>query len=53
MDRGLWTPDVSARLERVKVLWREFSHTPRISARYKALVDEIRGEALAYRTGVR
>ena len=41
-----------ARLERVKALWREISQTPQTSARYKALADAIRVEALAYRAGV-
>src|SRR5713226_2540325 len=44
--------DVYARLERVKALWRDISQTPKASARYEDLVDEIRAEALAYRAGV-
>jgi hypothetical protein len=43
---------VYARLDRVRALWDEIAKTPKPSARYTALADEIRAEALAYRAGV-
>jgi hypothetical protein len=43
---------VYARLERVKALWKELSTTSKTSARCRVVTDEIRAEALAYRTGV-
>jgi hypothetical protein len=44
--------DVDARLERVKSLWREIETTPKHSARYEVLTDEIRAAAVAYLTGI-
>jgi hypothetical protein len=43
--------DVCA-LERIKMLWKESATTPAKSERYKALMQEIRAEAVAYRAGV-
>jgi hypothetical protein len=42
------TPDVFARLDRIKELWRELERTRRTSSRYEELVGEIRAESLAY-----
>jgi hypothetical protein len=44
--------DVYTRLEGVKRLWVELSSTPKRSPCYKALVDEIHAECVAYRAGV-
>jgi len=44
--------DVYTRLEGVKRLWVELLATPKRSPGYKALVDEIRAECVAYRAGV-
>jgi hypothetical protein len=44
--------DVYTRLEGVKRLWVELLATPRRSPCYKALVDEIHAECIAYRAGV-
>ena len=41
-------PDVFARLDRIKELWRELERTRRTSPRYEELVVEIRAESLAY-----
>jgi hypothetical protein len=41
-------PDVFARLDRIKELWRELERTRRTSPRYEELVGEIRAESLAY-----
>src|ERR1700730_8734465 len=41
-------PDVFARLDRIKELWRELEGTRRTSPRYEELVGEIRAESLAY-----
>jgi hypothetical protein len=41
-------PDVFARLDRIKELWRELERTRRTSPRYEELVGEIRVESLAY-----
>jgi hypothetical protein len=41
-------PDVYARLDRIKELWRELERTRRTSPRYNELVGEIHAESLAY-----
>jgi hypothetical protein len=41
-------PDVFARLDRIKELWRELERTRRTLPRYEELVAEIRAESLAY-----
>ena len=41
-------PDVFARLDRIKELWRELERTRRTSPRYEELVGEIRVESVAY-----
>jgi hypothetical protein len=41
-------PDVFARLDRIKALWRELERTRRTSARYEELIGEIRTESVAY-----
>jgi hypothetical protein len=41
-------PDVFARLDRIKELWRELERMRRTSPRYEELVAEIRAESLAY-----
>jgi hypothetical protein len=41
-------PDVFARLDRIKELWRELEGTRRTSPRYEDLVGEIRAESVAY-----
>jgi hypothetical protein len=41
-------PDVFARLDRIKELWRELEGTRRTSPRYEELVGEIRVESVAY-----
>jgi hypothetical protein len=41
-------PDVYARLDRIKELWRELERTRRTSPRYDELVAEIHSESLAY-----
>ena len=41
-------PDVFARLDRIKELWRELEGTRQTSPRYEELVGEIRAESLAY-----
>jgi hypothetical protein len=41
-------PDVFARLDRIKELWRELEGTRRTSPRYEDLVAEIRAESVAY-----
>jgi hypothetical protein len=41
-------PDVYARLDRIKELWRELERTRRTSPRYEELVAEIHSESLAY-----
>ena len=47
---GFATPRRSARLERLKVLWRELQCTRPTSDRYKALVEMIRAESSVHRT---
>jgi hypothetical protein len=41
-------PDLHARLERIKELWRELEGTRPTSGRYNVLVDVIRRESSAY-----
>jgi hypothetical protein len=41
-------PDLHARLERIKQLWRELEGTRPTSGRYDVLVDVIRRESSAY-----
>jgi hypothetical protein len=41
-------PDVFARLDRIKELWRELERTRRTSPRYEELVRQIRTESVAY-----
>jgi hypothetical protein len=43
-------PDVFARLDRIKELWRELERTRQTSPRYDELVDAIHAESLAYQT---
>lgn len=40
--------EVYARLERIRELWRELQRTPADSRRYKALVEEVHTESVAY-----
>jgi len=47
---GFATPTRSARLERIKVLWRELQCTRPTSDRYKVLVELIRAESSVHRT---
>jgi hypothetical protein len=41
-------PDVFARLDRIKELWRELERTRRTLPRYEELIAEIHSESLAY-----
>jgi hypothetical protein len=41
-------PDVFARLDRIKELWRELERTRLTSPRYEELIEKIRTESLAY-----
>jgi hypothetical protein len=41
-------PDVFARLDRIKELWRELERTRLTSPRYEELVGQIRAASLAY-----
>ena len=43
-------PDVFARLDRIKELWRELERTRRTSPRYEELIGAIHTESLAYQT---
>jgi len=43
-------PDVYARLDRIKELWRELERTRRRTPRYDELIGEIHSESLAYQS---
>jgi len=47
---GFATPMRTARLERIRVLWRELQRTSPTAARYQALVALIRAEHRIHRT---
>ena len=47
---GFATPMRAARLERIKVLWRELQRTPPTAARYQTLVALIRAERRVHGT---